>query len=133
MPRIAPVLLVLASRCVACQQPANPAAEAPSSRDEPTPAPAPATARAGSARPASGANDDDITMRYACEHGHAVAIVRGGTARVSLADGRVVEIPRIADSSPPRYAGAALSFDVGSNGATLGQHEVGGLACREAD
>ncbi|MFC5577360.1 hypothetical protein ACFPOA_04935 [Lysobacter niabensis] len=129
MLRIAFVLLPLASLVTAsCQEPTAPAAGDLTA----TPAPAEA-AEPATARPASGETAADITMRYACEHGHSVAIVRGEIARVSLADGRVIEIPRIADSSPPRYAGVALSFDVGSEGATLGQDEVGGSVCREAD
>jgi hypothetical protein len=72
-------------------------------------------------------------MRYRCEQGHRVDIVGGDSARVTLADGRVVDIPRVADSAPPRYSGIALSFEVSSDGATLGQDEVGGFACREAD
>lgn len=79
------------------------------------------------------ASSDGITMRYSCEQGHRVDIVGGDSARVTLADGRVVDIPRVADIAPPRYAGVALSFEVGSEGATLGQDEVGGFACREAD
>ena len=74
-----------------------------------------------------------VTMRYRCEQGHRVDIVGGNNARVTLADGRVVDIPRIADSAPPRYSGVALSFEVGSDGAMLGQDEVGGFACRGAD
>jgi hypothetical protein len=120
MLRIALVLLPIAALGAAsCRKPA---AEAPVTAHGPDAATAPA-ARA----------DPDVTMRYACEHGHSVAILRGEIARVSLADGRVVEIPRVADSAPPHYSGVALSFDVGSDGATLGQHEVGGFACREAD
>lgn len=74
-----------------------------------------------------------ITMRYRCAQGHRVDILNSDTARVTLADGRTVDIPRIADSAPPRYAGEALSFEVGSDGAMLGQDETGGFACREAD
>lgn len=79
------------------------------------------------------ASSDGITMRYSCEQGHRVDIVGGNSARVTLADGRIVDIPRVADSAPPRYAGVALSFEVDSDGAMLGQDEVGGFACREAD
>ena len=95
---------------------------------------APSTATEGSkAGGTEGDGSDTVTMRYTCEAGHSVAIVGGGrTARVSLANGRVVDIPRVADAAPPRFSGEALSFDVGSGGATLGQHEVGGFACREA-
>jgi hypothetical protein len=72
-----------------------------------------------------------ITMRYSCEQGHRVVV--GDTAQVTLADGRVVDIPRVADSAPPRYAGEALSFEVGNEGGILGQDETGGFACHETD
>ena len=74
-----------------------------------------------------------VTMRYSCDQGQRVDILEGKTARVTLADGRVIDLPRVADSAPPRYSGVALSFEVGSDGATLGQDEVGGFACREPD
>lgn len=90
------------------------------------------TAKATPAAQGSDTPPAGITMRYTCEQGHRVDIVGGDTARVTLADGRVVDIPRVADSAPPQYSGVALSFEVGSEGATLGQHEVGGFACREA-
>ena len=73
--------------------------------------------------------DDGVTMRYRCDGGHAIAIVRGERARVTLADGRIVEIERVADSAPPVYRGEASSFEVGSDGGTLGQDEVGGFDC----
>lgn len=112
-----PVTLVLA----ACQR------ESPVATDRTD---APRSAEAGSNE---GDGNDTVTMRYTCEAGHSVAIVGGGrTARVSFADGRTVDIPRVAEAAPPRFSGEALSFDVGSGGATLGQHEVGGFACREA-
>ena len=133
MIRIALVLLPIAAPGAAsCGKPATPdgapglgnrpatAAHAPGARATATPGEADADADAGT------------TMRYSCKQGHPVAIVRGGIARVALADGRVVDIPRVADSAPPRYSGVALSFEVGSDGATLGQHEVGGFACHEA-
>ena len=132
MSRIALVLLLLAALGAAsCRKPATPDAEAPAIGHEP--ATAPAAPPGGRAAQTPGATGADITMRYACEQGHSVAIVRGEIARVSLADGRVAEIPRVANSAPPRYSGVALSFDVGTDGATLGQHEVGGFACHEAD
>ena len=74
-----------------------------------------------------------IAMRYSCEQGHRVDIVGGDTARVTLADGRIVDIPRVAGSVPPRYAGEALSFEVDNKGAMLGQDETGGFSCHEAD
>ena len=130
MPRIAqlllPLVVLIATSCQKASPPVAETAEAAGRGGS-----APTGAPVGDSDAAS--EDDGITMRYDCEQGHSVALVRGEIARVSLADGRVVEIPRIAGSSPPRYSGVALSFDVGSDGATLGQHEVGGFACRAAD
>jgi len=83
---------------------------------------------AGSAPPDATEADASITMRYDCEQGHSVAIA-GDEARVTLADGRRVAIPRVADSAPPRFAGEALSFEVNATGAVLGQDEVGGFDC----
>ncbi|MDQ3617586.1 MAG: hypothetical protein M3374_02540 [Pseudomonadota bacterium] len=78
--------------------------------------------------------DDATTMRYRCESGHRVEIVNGGdTARVLLSDGRSVDIARVADASPPLYAGEALEFAVGSDGGTLGQDGVGGFDCTPAE
>ena len=74
-----------------------------------------------------------VMMRYSCEQGHRVDIIGGNTARVTLADGRVVDVPRVAGSAPPRYAGVALSFEVGSDGAMLGQDETGGVSCHASD
>lgn len=122
---------IFVTSLAACQKPGPPADSVPGARDEPA---------ASSDRPAvpgrterDAAADDSVTMRYACEQGHEIEIVGGDTARIRLNDGRVVEIVRVADSSPPRYSGEALSFDVASTGGTLGQHEVGGFSCREAD
>lgn len=103
----------------ACQKPGEPV---------PPATPAPATDDTSKSD-----DDEGITMRYRCDSGHSVAIVRGELARVTLADGRVVEITRVADSSPPQFQGEALSFEVTDDGATLGQHEVGGFACTAED
>lgn len=119
-------LAILMAGCKPTVPPPEPATATRTETAEVPPAKStPATQ--GSDTPSAG-----ITMSYSCEQGHRVDIVGGDTARVTLADGRVVDIPRVADSAPPRYAGVALSFEVGSEGATLGQHEVGGFACREA-
>ena len=72
-------------------------------------------------------------MDYTCEGGHSVAVVDGGNvARVSLADGKTVDLQRSADQTPPFYAGEALEFAVTSNGGMLGQDEVGGFPCKAA-
>lgn len=78
-------------------------------------------------------DESATTMRYLCESEHHVEIIDGGNiARVLLSDGRSVDIARVADASPPLFAGEALEFAVGSDGATLGQDEVGGFDCRPA-
>ncbi len=121
---IACVCLLLLS---ACQQD-------PSPRDPDTSA-APASESAQAVPEARNARPDTAKsiMDYSCEGGHKVAIIDGGAvARVSLGDGRVVDLPRSADQTPPRYAGEALEFAVTSNGGMLGQDEVGGSSCEAA-
>jgi hypothetical protein len=115
------IMLVAASALVGCKQPDDAAKASPTMSSD---------ADATPADTAAPPPDDGVSMRYRCDGGHAVAIVRGELARVTLADGRVVEISRVADSAPPAYRGEALSFEVGSQGATLGQDEVGGSDCR---
>lgn len=123
--------LPLAMLVVGCKPAVPPAQPDTATRNETAEAP-PAKAAilptSGSDTPSAG-----ITMRYSCDKGDRVEIVGGDTARITLADGRIVDIPRVADSAPTRYAGIALSFEVGSEGAMLGQDEAGGSACREAD
>lgn len=140
MRRIVALLLVCAG-IAACQRPAPPAepadsavredpAAASSTQAAPTPDDLPDTSavnEGGAAKVAQAA-----TTRYTCDGGHGVAVT-GESARITLADGRVVEIRRVAQSSPPRYSGEALSFDVSDEGGMLGQHETGGFACREAE
>ena len=125
MPSRLPILIMLIAACAlnGCKRQGDDEA-----------ANAPATARGNpDAKPVDTAPpppaDDGVSMRYLCDGGHEVAIVRGELARVTLADGRVVEIARVADSAPPAYRGEALSFEVGSDGGTLGQDEVGGFDC----
>lgn len=124
IPSCLPILcLVAACALIGCKRPGDETASAsPTTMDDP------GTTAAGTAPPPP--TDDGVSMRYRCDGGHAIAIVRGELARVTLADGRVVEIPRIADSAPPAYRGEALSFEIGSDGGTLGQDEVGGFDCR---
>lgn len=124
IPSCSPILILVATcALIGCKRPDDGTANTP----PPATADPDATTADTTTPPATG---DGVTMRYLCDGGHAVAIVRGELARVTLADGRVVEIPRIADSAPPAYRGEALSFEVGSDGGTLGQHEVGGFDCR---
>lgn len=74
---------------------------------------------------------DSTTMRYTCEGGWNVA-VRGDVVQVTADDGRVIELQRLPDRSPPLFAGEALEFSVDGNGAVLGQDEGGPFACEEA-
>lgn len=75
---------------------------------------------------------DSPSMRYSCEGGYTVAIV-GDSARVTTQDGRMIELARAADRSPPLFSGEALEFTVASDGAVLGQDEGGAFACQETD
>lgn len=75
---------------------------------------------------------DSASMRYSCEDGYGVAIM-GDIARVTTQDGREIDLQRVADRSPPLFAGEALEFSVESDGAVLGQDEGGRFPCREAD
>ena len=75
---------------------------------------------------------DSASMRYTCEEGYGVAIM-GDSARVTTPDGRAIDLQRVADRSPPLFAGEALEFSVESDGAVLGQDEGGRFPCREAD
>lgn len=75
--------------------------------------------------------DDSTTMRYSCEGGWNVA-VRGDVVQVTADDGRVIELHRVPDRSPPLFAGEALEFSVDGDGAVLGQDEGGAFVCEEA-
>jgi len=111
----AAALLIAACQKPAPPEPAPPSASTPTSAEAPNPA------------------DEGVTMRYRCESGLKVTIMRGETARISLADGRVVEIERTAESSPPSYRGEAVAFEVGGDGATLAQDDVGAFDCTAED
>ena len=75
--------------------------------------------------------DGNTGTRYTCEGGWNVA-VSGDVARVTAGDGRVIELQRVADRSPPLFAGEALEFSVNGDGAVLGQDEGGPFACEES-
>ena len=123
-------LFLLAILVAGCDSSGPPGGEVEARRKT---AEAPTSAAMPAATPEPAAPAADVTMRYRCDQGHRVDIVGGDTARVTLADGRTVDIPRVAGSAPPRYAGEALSFEIGNDGATLGQDEVGGFPCRASD
>lgn len=76
--------------------------------------------------------EDSASMRYGCDDGYAVAII-GDIARVTTQDGREIELQRVADRSPPLFAGEALEFAIESDGAVLGQDEGGRFECRESE
>ena len=100
---------------------ANPATEQPAAPDVVVPPETPATTA-----PAT------VTMRYACGGNNAVEILSTDLARVTLADGRVVEVPLVAGSSPPAYVGEAVAFSVGNTGGQLSQEEGGHWDCKPA-
>ena len=74
-------------------------------------------------------DDEAVTMRYSCDGGWNVA-VKGDVVEVTADDGRVIQLQRIDDRSPPLFAGEALEFSVEDGGAVLGQDEGGPIACR---
>ena len=79
--------------------------------------------------PVDAPDDGDamVTMRYACD-GHRVAVFGNDHVTVSM-DGRDIDLPYVADSSPPRFAGEALEFSVGADGAVLSQDEGASWTC----
>lgn len=87
---------------------------------------------AGPTAPAIAVDDGDL-RRFDCESGHTVELVGEDLARVTLADGRVIELPRKSNGIA-EYRGEALSFDLDDSGrgGVLGQDEVGGFACEPA-
>ena len=97
-------------------------------RAEPPPPSSPADDTAATP-PADASDGDDamVTMRYACD-GHRVAVFGNDHVTVSM-EGRDIDLPYVADSSPPRFAGEALEFSVGADGAILGQDEGASWAC----
>lgn len=138
--RIAPALSALAvglllGACGPGQPPAPPPpavpdTTAPTAQPSPAvPAPAGATGATPADPPAANDADDAGTPRlFVCDSGHRVELVGDATARVTLADGRVVDIERA--QGPVEYSGIALSFDLADDGtAVLGQDEVGGFQC----
>lgn len=92
--------------------------------DDPTPA---ATDAGADSTPPP---DDALAMAsYTCDGDHRVT-VDGDTAQVMLADGRTVELPRIAGTSTATFTGEALEFTGDAEGGTLMQDEGGSFTCR---
>ena len=87
----------------------------------------------GNARPSSTASDEgpDVAMRYTCEAGTGVALLRDGSARISLPDGNRVDLERIVGSQPTVFTGSSLYFTTGDHGAYLSQQDGRNeLACK---
>ena len=95
--------------------------------EPPTPSPPAGDTASAPTVDASGDGDAMVTMRYACD-GHRVAVFGNDHVTVSM-DGRDIDLPYVADSSPPRFAGEALEFSVGADGAILGQDEGASWTC----
>ena len=108
-----------------CERPASDAT-APPAATKPGAPPAEPAVR-GPDEPA----DAGASMRYRCEGGWNVAVI-GDTAQVTADDGRVIELQRMAHTSPPLFAGEALEFSVDGDGAVLGQDEGGPYSCEDA-
>lgn len=109
------LLLAMLAGCNADRPDATPDAEAASTA-APTTAPGPPV------------QVDGVTMRYDCTDGNKVDIVGGDTARVTLSDGRKLELARVQGRSPPLYSGDATEFAIGSEGGVLA-HDGGQWDC----
>ena len=109
--------LLVAGALSGCER-AGPAPAADDTRTAPA---------AASPAPGDGDGDGMVTMRYACD-GHRVAVFGNDHVTVSM-DGRDIDLRYVTDSSPPRFAGEALEFSVGADGAVLGQDEGASWTC----
>lgn len=79
--------------------------------------------------PAAESDDAAITMRYACDGDTKVEIL-GNSARAVLPDGGVVNLAKVAGSTPPTFSGGSLYFAIGSSDAHLSQADgTNELAC----
>ncbi len=90
------------------------------------------TAAAGKAVPsASTTSDADVSMRYSCQAHTKVAITNDGRARVSLPDGRVVDLDKVVGSTPADFTGSSLYLTIGAHDASLSQDDGNNeLACK---
>lgn len=114
----APLLLAMLAGCNADRPATTPDADAEAaSTAAPTTAPAPPV------------QVDGVTMRYGCADGNKVDIVGGDTARVTLSDGRKLELARVEGRSPPLYSGDATEFAIGSEGGVLARDDGGQWDC----
>lgn len=136
--RLSPVLsmAMAAMALTACERNADTARPVPMAEGEDDaavidPTPSAGTSGETGAPPDSGAA---AVRLFDCEGGHRVEVVGGDSARVTLADGRVIELPSRTDGVA-EYRGEALTFDIDPDGrgGVLGQDEVGGFACEPGD
>ncbi|MEZ0472344.1 hypothetical protein [Luteimonas salinilitoris] len=99
--------------------------EAPAAADA-APEPEPATVAAVA--------DEAIDARYRCDGGNRVDLVRDGhSARVSMSDGRVVNLGAITGSKPSTWSDVGLRFVVDGDYAALSQDDTGRtLRCERA-
>lgn len=73
--------------------------------------------------PAPQPASENVTLRYACDRGVQVSMLRSGKVDARMPDGTVAHLSRIADSSPPVFSGAGLYFRVEQERAFLSQEE----------
>jgi hypothetical protein len=79
----------------------------------------------------SSGKDAGAAMRYTCQANTSVALLRDGSARVSLPDGTNVDLERIVGSNPTVFTGSSLYFTTGDHGARLSQQDGSNeLACK---
>ncbi len=126
--RVTPVTARIALRC-ACLLVAWVAVTACTPGDDTAATANPPTDPAATMNPA---DLKDVTASYRCEQGHRIDIVRDKVARVALADGRVVKIEAIQDSTPPTFMDNGLTFTLSPQGATLDDETGHTLACTPA-
>ncbi|MGV8932480.1 MAG: hypothetical protein ACOH1R_10290 [Luteimonas sp.] len=91
------------------------------------------TAAAGKAVPSASppTSDADVSMRYSCQADTKVAITNDGRARVSLPDGRIVDLDRVVGSTPAVFTGSSLYLTIGDHDAYLSQDDGNNeLACK---
>ena len=121
---LVPCIAILAATLLpACNREA---ADNAATTPEPAGAPAPAMVPA----PTLIEPGDEITMRYACDRGVGVLVMRSGRATAQMPDGTIARLSRIADSTPPVFTGDGLYFRVGEERAFLSQEEGTELACQ---
>ena len=124
--RVTPVTARIALRC-ACLLVAWAAVTACTPGDDTAATANPPTDPAATMNPA---DLKDVTASYRCAKRLAVSV--SPVARVALADGRVVKIEAIQDSTPRTFMDNGLTFTLSPQGATLDDETGHTLACTPA-